>query len=60
MARGNMKHCENCAKCKKNILAQYLKALNKFECLYDGHEILSPFWEGMKCDKYKKDTFNGR
>lgn len=50
-----MKHCKSCAKCKKNILAKYLMAYNEYECLYDGHSIVSPFWEGIKCEKYKKD-----
>lgn len=31
----------------------YLKGLEYYRCVKDGHHIEEPFWE--KCDKYKRD-----
>lgn len=48
-----MKHCRTCESCEADPLCMYLKGLEYYRCVIDGHHIEEPFWE--KCDKYRRD-----
>ena len=53
-----MKHCKNCDKCRLDLVSQYVLNLELYSCDNDHHRINAPFWEGMKCEHYKKDRFS--
>lgn len=60
-----MRHCSSCIKCKRDPFTKYLKE-EIYECKKDGHIIVYPFLEGLRCKSYVKekttfrDYFNER
>lgn len=52
-----MKHCKNCEYCRMDMVANYVKGLDLYKCDKTNLVINEPFWEGRKCEAYKKDSF---
>lgn len=40
-----------------DFVSQYLKGIDLYECVVDKHMINEPFFEGKRCEYYKKDSF---
>lgn len=47
-----MKNCKSCENCNINLVYLYLRGIDYYECLKDGHHIEEPYFE--KCENYKK------
>ena len=50
-----MKHCKTCENCTKDLLSEYIKGIDYYNCVLDGHHIEEPFWD--KCKRYKKAKY---
>ena len=48
-----MKHCKNCENCIADPLYAYMKGIDFYKCVLDGHHINDPYTE--KCEKYSQD-----
>ena len=51
-----MKHCSSCENCRKDLLSEYVKHLDMYECILDDHVIITPFTEGFLCKEYQKKS----
>lgn len=54
-----MKHCSSCENCELDLVSQYLKGIDLHKCILTGDLVCEPFWEGRKCENYRKRSRNG-
>lgn len=49
-----MRHCSSCHYCRVNLKAKEMLGVYIHECRLKKHNIVRPFWEGLRCHRYRK------